>query len=80
MVKHKIDKDRFYIEIKKLVNKGFSYINSICFLAEAFDLTFKDIVKVMDDELKKEVKKEAIKKGLVHKNKKEDNVLKEVFK
>jgi hypothetical protein len=78
MVK-KINKEKFYFEIKKLVNKGYSYIDSICFLVENFELKYKDVIKVLDDEIKNEIKKEAIDKKLI-KGKNNKNIMEEIFK
>jgi hypothetical protein len=69
-----INEKNMYMEIKKLVNKGYSYINSICFLIENFDLKYKDVVKKLDNEMKIAIKKEAIERHLIKTEDKENNL------
>jgi hypothetical protein len=59
------DKTKFYEIVMEFHNGGLSYIDSICKVIEILNLKYIEVVRLMKNDLKEEVKKEGIEKHLL---------------
>jgi hypothetical protein len=58
-------KKKFYEEVQRLHLKGISYIDSIIYLIDDLSLTYEEVAKILDSDLKERIKEEAIRKKLL---------------
>jgi len=66
-------KKRFYELVKAFHNESnLSYIEAICTIIDLLDVKYPEVVRLMDNELKAEVKKEAIERRLIKSDREED--------
>ena len=59
------DKEKFYSIVMEFHNQGLSYIDSVCKVMEMLDLKPQEVVRLVDEELREQLKKEGIEKHLL---------------
>lgn len=60
-----IEQQRFYTIVMTMNKTGLSIIESICKVMDMFDISYGEVEKLVDPNLREEMKKEAIEKHLI---------------